>query len=338
MSAGHATTGLAVSAAVVCYNEAHRIAECIESLLAQDFAEDAYEILIVDNASNDATTSVVEAYAQRDSRVRLANNPTPGIAASRNVALHAAQAPLVAFTDADCRPPRDWLATLYRGYRRHHDQDARVAAVGGANIPPPDISRFYDAAAITLDTFWGNHGSAQGKIYREDAGIDHIPTANILYEKASVLAVGGFDEAFGNVCEDPDLNFRLCRAGHSIVFLAGCYVHHHMRDSYRQWARNIFTYGKGNIWLIKKHPARFHVMYLAPPLFVLLLPAALWIYLPVNLGMSLWALQRKGRPELLGPVFLIYAVNHLFFGIGEWYGLFTRRKPPQRATAAPQEE
>src|SRR6185369_11714393 len=62
-----------VSVCIPTYNYAAYLAETIESILAQNFAD--FELLIIDDNSTDDTRAVVEPYAQQDPRIRFSVNP-----------------------------------------------------------------------------------------------------------------------------------------------------------------------------------------------------------------------------------------------------------------------
>lgn len=82
------------------YNSERFIAESIESILRQTFQE--WELIVVDDASTDATTDIVSAYQRQDPRVRLIpQSVNRGAAHARNVALDLARGAFVAFIDSD---------------------------------------------------------------------------------------------------------------------------------------------------------------------------------------------------------------------------------------------
>lgn len=83
----------------VCNGETF-LAECLESILAQDFED--MEILIADDASTDGSVALVERYAARDSRIRWWKNPENlGLPGNHNVCLHQARGEYVKFIHAD---------------------------------------------------------------------------------------------------------------------------------------------------------------------------------------------------------------------------------------------
>ncbi len=329
---------LKISVVVVCYNAKATIEPCIISLAQQDYPNDYYEIVFVDNNSTDGTRQVIEEYAQNQSNIRIVINPVLGIAGSRNIGLEQAQYDYVAFTDADCRAPRNWLARLSAGFERHRQKHENLVAVGGSNVPPQDHSVFYRTLHVFLNTFLGSHGSVQGKRFHTDRPVPHLPTVNVMYHRESVLDIGGFDEKLGNIGEDQDMSFRLKVAGYEMVYLADTAVEHHMRSTFRSWIKNMFVYGKGRLWLMRKHPGRSELILFFPMLLVLAFLGAiigfvypvffipLLLYLILVLLSSCMAVIREKQYSLWANLIFIFIATHLAYGLGEWYGLFKNRK------------
>lgn len=104
LSADFKTTPF-VSVIVPVYNEALRIAKCIEALLNQTYPHERYEVLIVDNGSSDTTQSVAAKYPVK----LLIENTTQSSYAARNKGILNAKGDLIALTDADCIPAPDWI-------------------------------------------------------------------------------------------------------------------------------------------------------------------------------------------------------------------------------------
>ena len=71
-----------VSVLVPVYNGEKYLAECLDSILAQDFAE--MEILIADDGSTDGSPDLIKRYAAKDNRIRWWRNPA-NLGASRNL-------------------------------------------------------------------------------------------------------------------------------------------------------------------------------------------------------------------------------------------------------------
>ncbi len=318
-----------VSIVVVCYNEKENIRACLDGLLQQTYPH--CEILCVDNGSDDGTRDILEKMCREHKQVRTIVNPVLGIAGSRNMGLRAARYDLLAFIDADCWAPPDWLEKLIDGYRAH--SGPKLAGVGGANVPPDNGRRFYKLLRIFMNTYLGSHGSVQGVNYRQDKMVPHLPTVNVLYCRDILLQTGGFDNTFGNIGEDQDLSYRLTGRGFKLYYIAGAFVVHKLRPDFRSWCKNMFVYGKGRTWLMRKHPARIKIPLLLPAaltamhlVWMVYRPALVFLfYYPMVLLYSFFQGQKAGRPELFLQLFGLYVGSHLCYGCGQWYGLFKRR-------------
>ena len=311
-----------VTVAVVCLNEEKNIVPCIDSLLGQSYDPKNYEILVIDNNSSDKTQKIVRSY-QSGGRVRMVVNKKRGIAVSRNVAVREAAYDLLAFTDADCEVPGDWLKKLVSGYLKYKKKDSLVVAVGGGNVPPSNTT-FYQAMGIMLNTYLGSRGSVQGRRFSKDRFVKHLPCVNVLYEKKAILKIGGFDESLGSIIEDEDLSYRLWKEKRHFVYLAGVEVIHKMRSNFKSWAKNMFVYGKGRVWFLRRHPEKWSLAFLAPIALILLFPTLGGFYLLATLFYSLWVVNEKEKPNLLLLVWAFFVITHLSYGLGEIWGFFKR--------------
>lgn len=95
-----------ISVLLPARNAAACLGLAIQSLLRQTFA--AFEVIVVENGSTDATPDVAHQYAVADRRVRVTHLPEPGIVGALNHGFSLARGPLIARMDADdvCAPQR----------------------------------------------------------------------------------------------------------------------------------------------------------------------------------------------------------------------------------------
>jgi glycosyltransferase involved in cell wall biosynthesis len=100
-----------VSVVVPFFDSEETIEACIDSLRRQEGVDGDFEIVFVDNGSSDSSTEI----ARSHEGVTLIEERTPGAYAARNAGIALARAPLIAFTDADCIPDRDWLRSILQG-------------------------------------------------------------------------------------------------------------------------------------------------------------------------------------------------------------------------------
>ena len=88
-----------VSIITPCYNGGRYLADTIESVLGQTYAQ--WEMIIVDDGSTDDTPRIAEGYAARDGRIRLIRQENGGTARARNAAMRQARGRYIALLDAD---------------------------------------------------------------------------------------------------------------------------------------------------------------------------------------------------------------------------------------------
>ncbi|MBU2601155.1 MAG: glycosyltransferase family 2 protein [Actinobacteria bacterium] len=125
-----------VSCVVVVRNRPRELARCLRSLIRLDYPSELLEVLVVDDASEDATPQVARAFARWAESARGLRRPVPnvrlqrlsvhgGIAEARNQGLLRGRGELIAFTDSDCVASPLWVRRLVSQLRPD------VAAVGG---------------------------------------------------------------------------------------------------------------------------------------------------------------------------------------------------------------
>jgi glycosyltransferase involved in cell wall biosynthesis len=100
-----------VSVLMTAYNREAYLAEAIESVLASDYAD--FELIIVDDASTDATNRIAAEFAARDTRIRLERNPANlGDYPNRNRAASLARGRYLKYVDSDDRILPHGLGTM----------------------------------------------------------------------------------------------------------------------------------------------------------------------------------------------------------------------------------
>jgi glycosyltransferase involved in cell wall biosynthesis len=120
---------LKVSVLVPVFNGEKYLAECLDSILMQDFSD--YELLISDDCSTDSTPKIVESYAARDPRIRWWRNPVNlKQAANLNLCLRESRGQFIKFVFAD---DKLLTPTALRQMVQALDADPSVVLVGSAS-------------------------------------------------------------------------------------------------------------------------------------------------------------------------------------------------------------
>lgn len=99
-----------VSVIIPAYNVAEYVGRCIDSLLRQTYSN--FELLVVDNNSNDNTAGVIKAYCEEDNRVKYIKCIEPGVCNARNLGIASISGEWFAFIDADDWVEPDFLQVL----------------------------------------------------------------------------------------------------------------------------------------------------------------------------------------------------------------------------------
>jgi len=97
-----------ISVIVPVYNAAPYLEACIQCLLSQNFPEQQYEVIMIDNNSTDGSGTII----QRHPDVQYLKEERHGSYFTRNTGIITADGDILAFTDADCVPSSDWLRNI----------------------------------------------------------------------------------------------------------------------------------------------------------------------------------------------------------------------------------
>ena len=184
-----------ISVVVPAHGRPMRLRWLLNALEEQSLARERFEVLVAAEQEN-----LLALVGEHPLGARAVVAPGSGPAARRNLGWRAARAPVVAFTDDDCRPPADWLEGLLAAAAAHPG-----AVVQGATRADPDEAGLL-AAAPHARTQVVEPPSAYGQ------------TCNIAYPRDLLERAGGFDESFPLAAgEDTDLLVRAVDLGAQLV-------------------------------------------------------------------------------------------------------------------------
>jgi glycosyltransferase involved in cell wall biosynthesis len=134
-----------ISVIVPFLNEERYIAGCAESLLDQDFDQEQYEIIFVDNGATDDSSKIVSRYE----RITLLHEGKKGSYAARNRGIREAGGEILAFTDANCEVAPDWLSQIHTGM---NDESTAIVAgrrhIGGGRSRVLRMLEDYENAKV----------------------------------------------------------------------------------------------------------------------------------------------------------------------------------------------
>jgi len=244
-----------VSVVIAARNAEATIGMCLASVARLDYPH--VELIVADDGSTDGTASVA-----RRAGARVVNAAGVGPAAARNLAVAASAGQVIAFTDADCEVPPDWLSVLVEAIDRPGVASAgggQVQVFGSAGDARADaaIEAFFRLASFFFE-------------YPRDGGppraVAHIASCNSAYRRDAFLEVGGFTPGLFPG-EDVDLDYRLRQRGYRAWFVPSVRVRHHRPGGWTWFTRMMRRYGRGQGVLARLH-GPFRLADAVPPALV----------------------------------------------------------------------
>jgi len=192
----------ALSVILPCYNAAETLEEALQSLAMQRFGD--FEVLAVDDGSEDETGEILARWAKRDARFRHLSQPHAGVIAASNAGMLACRAPYIARMDADDRALPARFARQV-AYLREHPQVAVVSSLVRA-FPAEGTGKGFK---IYIE--WLNSLVSDAEIRREIFVESPLPNPSVMFRRDWLLRMGGYQER--GFPEDYDLYLRLYLAG-----------------------------------------------------------------------------------------------------------------------------
>ncbi|MBQ7380190.1 MAG: glycosyltransferase [Clostridia bacterium] len=134
-----------ISIIVPVFNVQEYLSDCLDSLLTQDLAKTDYEIICINDGSQDASQAILEEYAKKHENLCVISQEHTGVSAARNAGLEAARGEYVAFVDAD-----DYIKPCVLGYFAHLMQTQKPDVLQIRNEHVPQKSHYIDCKAPDL--------------------------------------------------------------------------------------------------------------------------------------------------------------------------------------------
>lgn len=200
---------------VPVHDDRDALRRCLAALRAQDVDAASFEVVVCDNASTRDPVAASDLEGAEHPSIRLLAVAEPGSYNARNRCLEATDAPLLAFTDADCTPRPGWLR-----------EGLAALEISGADLVAGKVETYTQHVPPTpIELFEQETAFPQQRYVEEMAfGV----TANLFVRRAVFDAVGPFDERLFSG-GDRELCTRAVSAGHRIAYGAGAVVDHPAR-------------------------------------------------------------------------------------------------------------
>lgn len=270
-----------LSVVVCCYNGADQLGSTLDALAGQT-ARERIEVLVVDDGS---VPPIPEGLVTDRGAVLVRHPVNRGLGAARNTGIASSRAPLVAFTDDDCRPQRQWAESLLEAY-----QDPTRAAVGGSiqsDTQDRILGRYYreNQPVRPLEAELNKSGGLAWRLWLYvrsnlvapktggDRPLFSLVGANMSFRRSILEAVGGFDEDIRFGGDDEDICDRIrSLPGPPLLWCADRAVVDHDFDlRLSDTLRRARSYGRGNGRQFVKHRPAVPTVFPGPVLWLVLL-------------------------------------------------------------------
>jgi glycosyltransferase involved in cell wall biosynthesis len=199
------------------------LVKTLDSLSRQTLNQELFEVIVVDNNSQDNTRDVVSCYPS----VRYVFEEKLGLSHARNTGIRAARGDITAFIDDDAEASPSWVQALLKVY----DSVPQAWAVGGKVLPIWDAEKpewLYEEDFRFLSLIeWGENARAL-------RWPDRIIGTNCSFRKEVFTTLGYFDNNLGRLggfmlsFEDVEIQQRIHETSHLVYYSPDAVVFHHV--------------------------------------------------------------------------------------------------------------
>ena len=308
-------------------NEEKYIADCLTSLVSQDYDNNKYEILIVDGMSTDKTREIVKKFEKKYKNVKLLDNPNKTVPYALNIGIKHAVGNVIVRVDGHAVIEKDYLRKCVK-----YLKSTKAECVGGV-IKSINETFIGKAIAYAMSSLFGV-GNARFRTSGKEGYVDCLAFG--AYRRELFDNIGCFDEEFVR-CQDDEFNYRLRKFGGKIFLtpeIKSCY---YPRSNLKKLWRQYFQYGFWKIRVLQKHFKTMQPRQFVPAFFVFSLMTTgvlgvftknvSWIFwsiivmyifacLTVSLKISL-----KNGFKYYAILPLIFFILHASYGLGFLWGL-----------------
>jgi len=220
-----------ISVVIPVYNSEKFLDYLLNSLMKQSLNTEVYEIIFIDNNSNDNSARILRNYININNNCKYYMfNKKQGSYASRNFGISLARGDVLAFTDADCILEEKWLKNIWEFYNVKENENVIIA--GNIEIIIENTNNLWEQYDKIV--------SLNNKKYVKNKS---AATANLIVPKKIFQNVGKFKELFSG--GDTEWTKRASEKGYNLKFMSNIKVYHPSRKNFVEVKNKIFRIGFG---------------------------------------------------------------------------------------------
>ncbi|MEO9965397.1 MAG: glycosyltransferase [Reichenbachiella sp.] len=228
--------------------------EMLDSLASQ--TQRLFEIILVEDGSELRSDFLVDQY---DLPIRYYYKPNSGPGDSRNFGMEKASGDYLLFFDSDCVLPANYFEKLDEALLEHSPD-----AFGGPDSAHPSFSTVQKAINYAMTSFFTTGGIRGGK---KQLDTYQPRSFNMGFSRAVYDKIGGFSDIHPG--EDPDLSFRIMKAGFKIALIGEAFVYHKRRIDFNKFFKQVYKFGVVRVILNRWHPGTSKLVYFLPSVFLI---------------------------------------------------------------------
>lgn len=185
-----------ISFVIPVKNSEKYLYQCLESLMGQNLEKELFEVVVVDNGSEDRSVSIAQEFATSIYKSNACN--AGGV---RNDGAVFAKFDVIAFIDSDCVVPKDWACKVIS----YLDENADVGVVGGNYVSDPHGTWVEKAWSPLVNRFSGY--------------VRSLPGGNMAFRRDVWVKTGGFNTSLYSAEDDEicrrvrEMGFKVCAKG-----------------------------------------------------------------------------------------------------------------------------
>src|SRR5260370_1697997 len=236
-----------LSVIIATCNRAEQLGQALESLGHQSVPVESFEVIVVDNGSDDTTQVVVQAHLKKEPHWRLLREARPGAAAARSAGIRVSRAPILLFLDDDIIADPE----LIEQHLQSHRERSGIAVLGAVRFPwKGNESPFFWCLSHHPELFQSFQFNNP-----ENIPFQFFYTCNLSLQRSFFYQEAGFDEGFtASGFEDTELGYRFVKAGFCIIFNEGASALHDVRTTFQRFSQKRYASGQWAQYFVNKYP------------------------------------------------------------------------------------
>ena len=232
---------------IPAHNEAMVIGRTVESMLKLEYPKDKLTILVINDGSKDETASIVQKFADQDSRVVLFNVPLgeggKGKSRALNLGLKQVNSEVIAIYDADNTPDPKALRYLVAQLITNQQLGGVIGKFRTVNKDATLLTRFINIETLSFQSIlqagrWQMHNIAT------------LPGTNFVVWTHLMRDLEGWDEQA--LTEDSELSIRIYQKGYKIKFVPYALTYEQEPQEWKVWLKQRMRWVRGNNYVIAK--------------------------------------------------------------------------------------